>query len=168
MRTRASFLLGLLAAAGLGGCAALSGRKNLNLPPEPVEQVDAIEIMFMPAGINLDNVPGPDALRVRTRLYQLSQAQPVTVSGTLEFLLFEGDDGTSRPGQTEPFHVWTFPPEQLRNYLTRTMVGWAYAMELGWGPKKPKTDVVTLMARYTPPEGEAVYSKPQIIPLGPK
>ncbi len=119
------------------------------------------------AGLNLDDVPGSDGVRVQVLFFQLVQPLPVTVTGTLEFTLFEGKVKLSELHAQRPMQVWKFPPETLPRHLFRSMVGWGYTMELRW-KRPPKTSVVSLAARYVPSEGSPLHSHPVVIMVGAK
>jgi len=148
------------------GCDGDGGRSKLTSSPAPVAEIDRIEMLSLPAAVNLDNKPGPDGLRVQTYLFQVGRPQPVPVSGTLEFLLFDRKVGLGELDTVKPSRVWSFGPRDLPNYLTRSMIGWEYAMELRWDDDAPKSDTISLAARYTAPAGRRVYSSPVVIALG--
>ncbi|MHC4293981.1 MAG: hypothetical protein ACYSTL_00175 [Planctomycetota bacterium] len=158
--------IGLILVLGLvAGCAQQSDRKGA-YPPKSVAKVDKITIFSMPTAINLDNVPGPDALRVRVYLFQLARPEPVTVKGAMEFLLYEGRVSLSDLHTQVPYHVWRLDGERMNRYLSRGMAGWGYSMELRWAGHPPKSNVISLAVRYQPPEGESVYSIPSVISIG--
>lgn len=156
----------LLVGIAAAGCAGDSYRARMRRPPKPVANVDRIEMFSSMAAINFDHRPGADGVSVRVLLYQLSQPYPVTVSGTLEFMLYEGKIGPEELHTRQPLHLWRFPPERLPPQLSRSMVGWGYAMDLLWGPGAPKTGTISLATKYVPPEGSAVYSDPIAVAMG--
>ena len=67
-----------------------------------------------------------------------------------------------------PFHSWQFDGETLKLHQVRLMMGWGYAMRLGWGTKKPTTSSVTLAVEYLPQKGNSVHTNPVAIPIGPR
>lgn len=136
----------------------MSGR-----PPRPVRQIDRIDLYSLPAAVNMDDIPGPDGLKVRVFLFQLAEPAPVTVTGTLEFLLYDGKVPPARLAEARPIHLWSFQQGELARYLTRSMIGWGYSMPLAWGPDAPTAPIVTLAARYMPPAGKPLYSAPIFI-----
>jgi len=149
----------------LAGCAQDGARWNGERPPHAVDIVDRIEILSLPAAINLDTVPGPDGLRVQVYLFQYAQDQPVTAAGTLEFLVFDRKVGAGEIYTVQPFETWSFQGEQLGRYLGRSLIGWNYSMELRW-QTSPAARTLTLVARYTPPAGQPVHSSPVMISMG--
>jgi hypothetical protein len=131
--------------------------------------VDAIELS-VPSTIaeNWDDNPGPDGVWAMVRCYKLTpKTTAVTVSGTLEFLLFEGRVEPADLAKTKPFRVWTYRPDELPDYLYRHLL-YGYRMQLAWVDRVPRTDVVTLTARYIPPSGEPIYALPVSITMTAK
>ena len=154
----------LLAAAGCGNL----GQAGLgSFTPWPVGDVDAIVVRLTPpTAMNWDNHPAPDGFQAQVHLFQLKHDLPVTVKGTLEFLLYEGRIAANDAAGRQPLRTWQFTPERLRDCLGRSIVGWGYAMRLGWGRQVPAASSVTLLARYQPPDGQATYSAPLSVPIG--
>ena len=166
MRRLAATMLWVMAWAVVG-CGSSPQRMAGNRPPRAVDLVDRITMLSLPGAINLDSQPGPDGLRVRVLMFERSQPQPVTAAGQLEYLMFDGRIGPSEFHTREPLQVWRFPAEELPRHLTRSMVGWGYSMELRWSGRTPPGNVVSLAARYVPPNGgPEAYSSPLIISLG--
>ena len=158
-------------AAGCGGPAP--GAKELKsvsaTPPRPVDVVDRVDFWAAPpAAINWDEIPGPDGVQARVFLFQMNRADPVLVSGSLEFLMYPGRIRQGEPPPADPLKVWTFSGDQLAANRARSMVGWGYAAQLGWGKDVPTVPIITLRARYQPLDGPVVYSAPISIPLPDK
>jgi hypothetical protein len=143
------------------GCAPTIGGS----PPAPVNSVDRMDLFARPAALNWDDNPGPDGLEVRVHFYQRTQPLTVTVRGTLELLLFEGKVTAPQILTEKPFHVWSFASEQHRKLLRRDTPGWCYALRLLWGRRIPKGSIVTVVGRYVPRDGRAVYSAPVSIAM---
>jgi len=154
-----------IAACGAAGCGQAPAHRRLARPPKPVQTVDKVTILTLPAAVNLDDEPGPDGIRIKAMLFQKSNPRPVTVAGQLDFLLYDRKVSIGELYTERPFHVWSFPAEKLSPYLTRNIVGWGYAMELRWGKHGPKGAVISVAARYTPPDGPAVYSSPVVLSI---
>ena len=148
-----------------GGCGPNALRGSKHQPSAPVHTVDQIEMFSSMAGINFDHIPGADGVSIQVLLYQLVQPKPVTVTGTLEFLLFDGKIAREEMHTRQPLHIWRFSGQQLPQYLFRSMVGWGYAMDLRWGKRAPTSKLITVAVRYVPPPGEGriVYSDPVTI-----
>lgn len=155
---------------GLGstGC----GPPPKNVPPQPVAEVDAIELYApFPPILNWDNSPGPDGVQVIANFYRVgpTRTEAIAVSGVLEFLLFEGKVDPQDLSSAKPFHIWTYQPHELPQFLTRGSLGlWGYRMRLGWGNHIPRSERVTLTVRYTAPGRQVIYAKPITITMTEK
>jgi len=157
----------------LGGvlcvCGCRQGPQKVGaVPPQAVADVDDVLVRILPAALNWDESPGPDGLQVSVLFFRRGGALPVTVSGTLEFLLYEGNVARRAVAVADPFYTWRFSAREMKGYLVRGTVGWGYAMRLAWGGKAPAAGTITLVARYSPPEGRALYSAPVAVALEPK
>lgn len=150
---------------GLIGCGDQAGRSNMHQPPELVQRLDAITLMSMPSAINFDHIPGPDGLRVQALLFQTGRDEPVLGSGKLQFLLYENKVTASQLRTLHPLLTWTYSGQKLARHAGRSMVGWGYAMELRWGPRPPKSKIISLAARYIFPDGRSIYSSPIVIAM---
>jgi len=146
---------------GMGGCGPPGGVATVGgSPPRPVGTVDVVDLRAAPVALNWDDQPGPDGLEAYVYLYQRAHPLPVTVSGKLEFLLFEGRVTQGGVRTMKPFRVWPFAGRQLNSCLVRGVAGWMYVVRLRWGASVPTTDMVTLAARYHPGDDEPRYSSP--------
>ncbi|MFP4104933.1 MAG: hypothetical protein ACLFVU_02490 [Phycisphaerae bacterium] len=155
----------LLGAICLGLAVALIGCRPNGMnsrpePPKPESRINQILLQSRATPVNLDEQEGPDGFAVRVFFFRANKPEPVTVSGTLEVLLFEGDVSESQVEQAPVYHKWTFPGSRLGRYLIKNVVGWGYSMQLDWGEKMPRTKAITLVARYYPPGGTPVASRP--------
>ena len=161
-----------LAGAGAGCLRPKPAVTALPAPPEPVLAVDHMDLQASPVASNWDNRPGPDGLVVRVFFYRIDpktgQTGTVTVSGSLQFLLYEGKVSPQEASAAQPFQVWAFLPEQLPVFLGRSLGLWGYQMQLAWADHVPRSDSVTLVARYQPPEGPPMFSMPANIAMGLK
>ena len=158
--------LAALLAAALAGC---NGPGALTASPPPaVGQVDRVVLSPVPVASNWDGRPGPDGLEVTVRLFQYRRELPVTVKGTLEFLLYEGVIDAQELPETQPVRTWRFSEDGLREHLHRSMFGWGYSVRLGWASDVPQTSSVTLLTRYLPPEGPPVVSRPMAVLMRPR
>jgi len=158
-------VLVLLAALVAGGCAGAHDGPANSVPPPAVGPVDKIDLLPSPTALSWDRRPGPDGVGVRVYFYQLAQPQPVTVQGTVELLLFEGPAGADEPAGARPSHVWRLKSEDLRPYLTRSIVGWGYVLRLPWGRRVPTSRSISLVVRYTSPDGKVLHSAPAAISM---
>ena len=149
------------------GCGPPGGGRGVgSSPPRPVETVDVVDLRAAPVALNWDDQPGPDGVEAYVYLYQQAHPLPVTVDGTLEFLLFEGKVSQGSVRTMNPFCVWPFAGQQLNRHLVRGVAGWMYVVRLPWGTNVPKTEMVTLAVRYHLPKGEPRYSSP--VPIAMK
>ncbi len=158
-------ILLVLTFTAASGCGPGFGETEIYLP-EAVSRVDKATVLTIPTAVNLDNVPGPDGLRVQVYLFQYDRAEPVAVDGTIEFLLYEGKIGLGDLRTLEPFGFWQYDAESLKSHLMRGMIGWGYTMQLNWGEHTPRSRVVSLAVRYVPDRGKEVYSSPTTIEVG--
>jgi len=144
-------LLGLGAAA-VGGCS-----------PGAVARVHKMEMQVFPAAIDLDGRPGADGWQVRVYLYRLSgsgRVEAVRVSGTLELLLFDGQVAAEALLKARPRQQWSFSGPELRRRAVHGLAGWSYPLRLTWNRPVEPGRRVTLVARYKPPGGPWLYSRP--------
>ncbi|MCK4626372.1 MAG: hypothetical protein KAV00_13725 [Phycisphaerae bacterium] len=154
--------------ASLAGCNTNGPKKVSATPPPPVDEIDRIYLQVSPNAVNWDGKPGPDGLEACVHMFRLSQPLPVTVRGTLKFTIFEGVISESNLLSARPFHSWLFDGETLKLHQVRLMMGWGYAMRLGWERNKPTTSSVTLAVEYLPQKGDSVHANPIAIPIGPR
>ena len=151
------------------GCVT-EGAPSSGANPKPVAHVDRVDLHYKTGSQHWDNVPGPDGLLVRVMFFQITsrsrkEVHAVTVSGEVEFVLYEGKVDESELFDKEAFYIWRFPPDSLPEHRLRTMGLWGYGFSLAWGKRIPQSRFITLIARYTPPGGQSVYSAPVLISL---
>ena len=152
--------------ASLAGCNTDGHQKVSSAPPRPVDEIDRIFLQTSPNAVNWDGKPGPDGLEVCVHMFRLSQPLPVTVRGTLRLTIYEGVISKKDLVSARPFRSWLFSGEELKAHRVRLMMGWGYAMRLGWGANKPTTSSVTLAIEYLPLQGNPVHANPIAIPIG--
>jgi len=167
-------LVFLCAACLAAGCTGPPpGAKELKSistkPPPPVDRADRVDFWAAPpAAINWDEIPGPDGVQARVFLFQLERPESVLVNGALEFMMYAGRVRQGDAPPTEPLKVWNFTGDDLAARRIRSMVGWGYAAQLGWGEDVPTAPVITLQVRYQSPTGPTIYSAPISIPMPDK
>ena len=81
--------------------------------------------------------------------------------------MFEGLVGESFDQTNRCRHLWSFPALDLSSYAAATTVGTGYVFPLPWGKDRPRADKITLIARYLPTQGPAIYSAPSYIAIPP-
>lgn len=160
----------LAAGAALAGCQNGGMSSLFSGQPGPVKRIDKITIVLNPpAPLNWDGQPGLDGFLVQVYCWPPDdrQNQAVLVDGTLELLLYEG---LYKPGESpskEPFQVWTFKQPQLGACLGKSLFGWGYSLELGWGTHVPAARTVTIIARHRSALGVVTVSDPVNVAMGP-
>lgn len=161
----------ILLAAGLalGGCDfnAPTPPSKSHTPPEPVGHVDRVSIFAMPTAVNLDEIPGPDGIRIQVYFYRVDQDMPVTVKGTVEVLMYEGQLRAGDLLKSRPFFTWGLTPGSMVQNLYRSAYGWHYAFDLRWD-RPPQSSNVTIIARYTAPGEAPIYTDALSIATGPQ
>ena len=126
--------------------------------------MDKVSLLSLPAPINMDQVPGPDGVRVQVWLFQYSRPEPVLTNGTLQFLLFEQSVQEQQLHTLKPYLAWTFSGDKLDRHAVRSRYGWGYQTDLRWGSKPPSSNVVSFAVAHRSADGRRLlYSKPVII-----
>lgn len=153
-----ALVLMLAASALLTGCG-----------PGGVDVIAAMEMQVVPRPVDWRADPAPDGLQVQIRFYSGQPVRAVTVNGTLELLLFQGVVPAGRIAQAKPMRTWSFAGRPLRELAEPDLVGCYHMLRLDWGNLPPPVGSVTLIARYRPPEGQWLYSRPNSsIVIGPR
>ena len=155
-RGRASaWLLLLLLSAGCGSTGIFS----------PAGRVEQLHLIGTPVAVDMDKQPGPDGLGVRVYAGSRDSRAAVRIAeGTLELLLF---DGTIRPQEilsSTPIAKWSYTAKELEKHEQISAVGVGYAFVPTWTERRPKSNRVTVVARFTGADG-IVYSAPITVPL---
>ena len=145
----------LAAPALLAGCPVSGDRL-----PGAVDVVAGMELQVNPSPVDWRDDPAPDGFAVQVRLYSGAPVRAVTVTGTLELLLYRGIVPARRIGQVKPLRTWSFSGKPLRQHARPDLVGCHYVLQLDWGTRPPPAGGVTIIARYRPPGGQWMYSKP--------
>lgn len=153
MRPLALVLI-LFAAATLPGCLVDDGL------PGPVDVVAGMEMQVNPSPVDWRGDPRADGIEVQIRLYREKPVQAVTVTGTLELLLYQGVVPARKIAQLKPLRTWSFSGAPLRKHARPDMTGCHYVLQLDWGTEAPPAGDLTIIARYRPPEGRWLYSEP--------
>lgn len=157
--------------------SAKPGLPNVATPSEgpvtpvvtPLPRVDKMELESFPSAVNLDEVPGPDGVSLKLRLYNLDTPLAFALTqGDLEFVLYEGSIKETEIGAATPFHIWRFSAKQIGQSGRKTIVGWQYAMSLNWDTHVPTSSTVTLVARIPRPGEGPIYAKPVHLAMGPR
>jgi|GEM_PF-332518 len=160
-------LLSLFLAAA--GCVT-SGPQARPAPKEPSSKarVDELDLVTMPVAVNLESKLGLNGIQVKIYACDFQRPKPHAITeGTLEILMFEGLVGESFDQTNRCRHLWSFPARDLLTSAVATSVGTGYLFPLAWGNDRPRADKITVVARYLPPQGPAIYSAPSYISIAP-
>ena len=156
----------LVAAAALllAGCSTSPERpKPARGPSGPIQE---IHLFGNPVALNIDAIPGPDAVGVRVYASNRRTARGLRIkSGALEVLMFPAP--LPEPGEAPPIALktWRFTPTELRPNESESTIGIGYRLALPFGADVPPVAGVTLIARYIDPSGAVVDSSPSTISL---
>lgn len=128
--------------------------------------IEQLHLLLTAVAVDMDGRPGPDGFGVR--LYasnRRSSDAPAITQGRLEILMYDGSFTAAQLQGAEPLRVWSFDPGELKLRSQRTSIGMSYQFALAWGDQKPKHNLITIRARYSPGQGEPVLSGPGSIPI---
>lgn len=147
--------------AGCGAPAPTAG--PVRQTPPPVERVDVVQLWALPTAVNFDDEKAADGVQAQVYLFLADQPMPVTVSGKLELVLYDGTVAPDDLAAAKPLHVWSFEGQTLQPRAHYTVYGWCYTFgDLLWGKDHPTHPTVTLTARYSN-GGRTIYSMPVTI-----
>jgi hypothetical protein len=156
-----AFWAGMLLVAACVGCRSISSGGG--------GPIDQLHLLVTSVALNLDRKPGPDGVGVRLYASRRGQAAALPITqGTLEILMFDGNVALDQLLQQQPRHTWTYPAEKLKPQAQETSVGISYRFAALWGEDQPKGERVTVVARYTGPSGQPIYSAPSSVPTSVK
>ncbi len=126
--------------------------------------ITELNLLAMPVVVNFDGVPGPDGFVVKIYAGNRKHPKPIPiVTGTLDFLMYDGLLPRSDEASAKPRHTWSLKAEDLKRYEMTTSIGTGYQIDLRWGEGNPTGDKITAVARYTSVGGVMVYSAPSVI-----
>lgn len=157
------FIILVAAGVALAGCATSMPRRSASARSAQTP-IDELNLLAMPVALNLDAVPGVDGVAIQ--VYAVARNQPKTQpirDGMLDVLMYDGLLKEIIPDSNQYRHVWNFAADQLKAYAAGTAIGVSYRLTLNWGMDRPRDDKITLIVRYRPVQGEAVYSAPSSI-----
>jgi len=153
--------MGVLTLAACVGCRSISSGGT-----GPINQ---LHLLVTSVALNLDGKPGADGVGVRLYASRRGEAAALPITqGTLDILMFDGNVPLDELSQHEPRHTWSYPAEKLKTQIQETSVGISYRFAALWGEDQPKGERVTVVARYTGPSGQPIYSAPSSVPTSVK
>ena len=151
----------LVLGAILLGCSNTTIRRPA--PASAPTSIDRLNLLAAPIALNLDGMPGPDAVAVKIYASNTRNPKPVPItSGSVDLLAFEGLLGNSTNVPT-PFKTWTYTASELRRMQFKASIGTGYQITASFIGLKPKSDKLTVVARYRPDPSHAIYSSPSTI-----
>jgi hypothetical protein len=131
--------------------------------------INQLHLLVTSVALNLDGKPGADGVGVRLYASRRGEAAALPITqGTLEILMFDGNVPLDDLSQHQPRHTWTYPAEKLKSQIQETSVGISYRFAALWGEDQPMRERVTVIARYTGPGGQPIYSAPSSVPTSVK
>ena len=152
--------LRLCALALILGCVT----KNPN-PASTDAAIEKLNLLAAPMALNLDGLPGGDSVAVKIYAGNARNPKPVAItSGNLDLLAFEGLLGQST-NAPKPFKTWTFTASELRRLQFKASIGIGYEITASFAGLRPRSDKLTVLARYRPDPAHVLYSSPSTISL---
>jgi hypothetical protein len=131
------------------------------------KSIDQLHLLVTSVALNLDDKPGADGVGVRLYASHRGETEALAITtGTLDILMFDGNVPLEELPTHTPLYTWSFPAAKLTAQLQETSIGTSYRFAALWGEHEPKDDRVTLVARYTAPGGQPIYSAPSSVPVG--
>jgi len=118
----------------------------------------AVEIvtLWQPAeGRDMDNLPSR-GFAGQIMFFSHKRKEPVKVEGDVRIYLF--DDLGSEDSQTKPIHQFDFDAGSWNTYLRETNLGATYQLFIPYTRKGSHQAHCSLRVRFTPQEGQPVYS----------
>jgi len=125
---------------------------------------DELHLFGVPVTLDLDQQPGSDGFAIRIYASSRTQAKGIPLrNGSVEISMFDGVVSDQKPTAAKPRRVWTFPAGELKSHLCQTAIGTGYQFALRWEDAVPAGDRITVVARYTSPQGRTISSGPSTI-----
>ncbi len=151
----------------LSGCASKTApTENSLLKPAPASSpgIDELNMLAVPMALDLDGAPGPDGFVITLYAGKRGLPKPVRIEkGTIEIFMFDGLINENKTPPAEPRKTWTLRASDLAAYRVETSIGSGYQITGLWGDAAPETGKISVMARYTAPNGGKIYSAPRVI-----
>jgi hypothetical protein len=138
------------------GCGSLGGGSS--------HSVGEIHLFGLPTALTVagSSVAGGVGVRIYASETGGSRGIPIR-RGRLEVLMFDQSAAGLNPQTEKPLKVWSFEAVDLAPFLSATMMGTGYQLELMWDQARPKGKVFTVVARYRGSAKTDIYSTPAAI-----
>ena len=135
------------------------------------KRVDRLLLFLSPTAMNFDGQPGLDGFSGTLYGYRRDQPKSVALEdGELELLLFagvlKGRPLTEGADQPTPVQVLRYDASQLKLHEVIFPIGVAYKFSnVRWDKSALPAGDITVVARFVPASGEALWTKPATLTL---
>lgn len=153
------------------GVGCVTGSRNAPAGSRGLAQaaVEEINLLAIPVAVNLDQNSGLDGFVIKVYASNRSQPKPMTIgSGTIEVFMFDGILGVTTAPDAAPLRTWKYSAPELKEFQIDSSIGTGYQLALNWGENGPTSSKISVLVRYTPPQGSPVISAPSIISVALK
>lgn len=151
------------------GCVTESPNASAGARGPSTAAIEEINLLAIPVAVNLDQNPGLDGFVIKVYASNRSRPKPMIIgSGTIEVFMFDGIMGFTTAHDAAPRQTWQYPAAELKEFQIESSIGTAYQLALTWGESGPTGSKISVLVRYTPPQGPPVISAPSIISVALK
>lgn len=151
------------------GCVTESRNASAGTRGPSTAAVEEINLLAIPVAVNLDQNPGLDGFVIKVYASNRSRPKPMIIgSGTIEVFMFDGIMGFTTAQDAAPRQTWQYSAAELKEFQIESSIGTAYQLALTWGESGPTGSKISVLVRYTPPQGSPVISAPSIISVALK
>ncbi len=155
-RIELRWIIGLLSASLVVGCAPLKLPKKLALPtnsdkPQVPQRITALwtDTVLVEAGIV--------GFGGRVMFYGRNDEDPIVVAG--ELTVFAYDDTDSAGANSAPARKFVFRSEELSKHYSKSSLGHSYSFWLPWGPVGGPKRQISLVTRFKSDAGGVAMSE---------
>src|SRR5262249_30873792 len=123
-----------------------------------------VNLLAIPVALNFDQKPGPDGFVIK--VYATNRKRPKALPinrGKIDVLMFDGVPGVTEGASLQPRRTWTYTAEELKTFEIQGAIGTGYQLAPQWGDTVPAGNQISVVVRYSPPEGRPVTSAPSVI-----
>ncbi|MHC1763558.1 MAG: hypothetical protein AB9869_04515 [Verrucomicrobiia bacterium] len=155
---------------GVGaGCVTESRNASTGSRGLAQAAVEEINLLAIPVAVNLDQNPGVDGFVIKVYASSRSRPKPMNIgSGVIDVFMFEGILGVTTAQNAAPRQTWQYSAAQMKEFQIESSIGTGYQLALNWGENGPTSSKISVLVRYTPPQGSPVISAPSIISVALK
>ncbi len=139
------------------GCSTLDGGSK---------PVGEIHLFGLPTALTVAGSSQAGGVGVRIYASEVGGSKGIPIkTGQLEVLMFDQSAAGLDPQKDKPLKIWTLNAAALNPFLSATMVGAGYQLELKWDKERPTGKVFTVVARYRNSGKRDIYSSPAAIAI---